>query len=145
MKRARSEEAFVRLGALSVQVRRRGRRGQLKHAHNDHARIVAVACGSLGSGGRRPVDGLGRRDKDARGPTRACSRGSGACRTRVRGQAAAWKTWPLIAMTTSLVAPGHVASRRMRVRASGCGRRGAPVPSPTAAPEVSMTIHKMCP
>ena len=44
-----------------------------------------------------------------RGPTRACSRGSGAYRKRARGQAVAWRTWTLIAMPTSLVAPGHVA------------------------------------
>ena len=83
MKRARSGKAFVWLRALSVQVRRRGRRGQLKHAHNDHARIVAVACGSLGSGGRRPVGGLGWRDGGARGPARLlalqrCVQGAGA-------------------------------------------------------------------
>ena len=54
MKRARSGEAFVRLGALSVQVCRRGRRGQLKHAHNDHARMLRllVACSRVAGGGR---------------------------------------------------------------------------------------------
>ena len=89
MKRARSGKAFARLRALSVQVLGRSQRDQLKHARNDHARIVAVACGSLGSGGRRPADGLGWRDGGARGPARACSRGSGACRARARGQGAA--------------------------------------------------------
>ena len=54
MKRARSGEAFVRLGALSVQVRRRGLRGQLKHARNDHARMLRllVARSGVAGGGR---------------------------------------------------------------------------------------------
>ena len=54
MKRARSGKAFVWLRALSVQVRRRGQRGQLKHARNDHARMLQllVACSGVAGGGR---------------------------------------------------------------------------------------------
>ena len=40
MKRARSGEAFVWLIAPSELLRRCGQRGQLKHARNDHARML---------------------------------------------------------------------------------------------------------
>ena len=54
MKRARSGEAFVWLIAPSELLRRCGQRGQLKHARNDHARMLRllVARSGVAGGGR---------------------------------------------------------------------------------------------
>ena len=59
MKRARSGKAFARLRALSVQALGRSQRDQLKHARNDHARMLRSLMVRTGNGRQRPVGGLG--------------------------------------------------------------------------------------
>ena len=53
----------------------------------DSAVFVLVACSGVAGGGRWVA--LEGRNGGARGPTRACSRGSGACKAPARGQGAA--------------------------------------------------------
>ena len=129
MKRARSGEAFVWLIAPSELLRRCGQRGQLKHAHNDHARMLRllVARSGVAGGGRWVVwDGA----MEARAARRALARAAAVRAGRGRaGRALQAMTWSVIASAGILSWPRRRGSKS-EVTAGPTG--AAPVNGPLA-------------
>ncbi len=97
MKRTRSGKAFARLRALSVQVLGRSQRDQLKHARNDHARMLRllVACSRVAGGGRWvALEGAMKTRAARRALARAAAVRAGRGRA---GKALRAMTWSVIA------------------------------------------------
>ena len=99
----RSKRALAQLRALSEQLHGRGQRGQLKHAHNDHARMLRllVACSRVAGGGRWVAWDGAMKTRAAR---RALAHAAAVrARRRRAGKVLQAMTWSVIAVLRSLV------------------------------------------